>query len=476
LTQVVIFTGYNYPNSERVSIVNKTLGAFRAASALIQAGYTVKVIDHFYHLTVDEMVSAVRPHIGADTLWLGYSSTFLIGKEHDAKMVQLYLRVKNLTNAKIVYGGASVDEKDFDPRVDYYVSGYSDNSIVALTDYIAGKSDQLITKKINGSTLVDSKDYPEPTMDSLKTEWSKFDILPNEPLPLEFARGCIFKCKFCNYPLIGKRKGTYIRDMGQVREELIELWETKQVDTFYITDDTFNDDNDKMESFHKLFTSLPYKPKFSAFLRLDLIDRFPHQADLLLDAGIVGSFFGIETFNLKNARVIGKGLHPDRIKKRLSWVRDKWKGKANIGVGLILGLPYDDEVYYKELEEYIRSPDYPIDQTSFNPLYIKNPNDGTRYMSEFSINSEVYGYKFDEDGNWYNENGMTRAQAEKVAQYFSSIVPQKPADFQVITLLGLGIKLDDILKMTYNQLYAKYDLVALNNKRLTAYKNMIGVK
>ena len=475
MANVVIFTGFTYPNLTRVPIVNKTLGPYRVASALIRAGYTVKIIDNFQALTAKEAINAVYRHINKDTLWIGYSSTFMIGTTHNTKMEEVYSFIKKFADVKLVYGGASVNEKDFDPRVDYYVSGYSDNSIVALTDYIAGKTNSIISKKINGSTLIDSSDYPEPKMDSLRTEWSKFDILQNEPLPLEFARGCIFKCKFCNYPLIGKRKGTYIRDMNEIRDELIETWETKQVDTFYITDDTFNDDNDKMEQFHKLFTSLPFKPKFSAFLRLDLIDRFPHQAELLSEAGLVGAFFGVETFNLKSGRCIGKGLHPNKVKRRLSWVKDKWKDKTNIGVGLIIGLPYDDDAYFKELEDYVRSPDYPIDSTSFNPLWIKDPKDGKTYMSEFSLNSEIYGYKFDENGQWYNENGMTRAKAEKVAEYLSTIATNKPADFQVITLLGLGIKLDDILKMPYNQLYQKYDLASLNQKRINAYKSLLGV-
>ena len=30
-------------------------------------------------------------------------------------------------------------------------------------------------------------------------------------LGLETARGCIFKCAFCNFGLIGKEKGTYER-------------------------------------------------------------------------------------------------------------------------------------------------------------------------------------------------------------------------------------------------------------------------
>ena len=217
------------------------------------------------------------------------------------------------------------------------------------------------------------------------------------------------------------------------------------------------------------------KPKFAAFLRLDLIDRFPHQADLLSEAGIVGAFFGIETLNLKSGRVIGKGLHPDRVKKRLSWVKDKWKNKTNISAGLIIGLPYDDDAYFKELENYVKSPDYPIDNTSFNPLWIRDPKNNTRYMSEFSINSEVYGYKFDERGQWYNENGMTRAIAEKVSEHLSKIVPNKSENFQVITLLGLGIKLDDILKLSYNQLYHKYDLSSLNQKRINEYKSLLGI-
>lgn len=458
-----------------VPFLNKTLGPYRIASALLKVGYTVKVIDNLQVLSAKECMRVIDNHISKETLWIGYSSTFMVGKENDDKLLEVYEFIKKKTNAKIVYGGGGVDENDFDSKVDYYVSGYSDNSIIALTDYIAGKTNTIISKKVNGSTLIEASDYPEPKMSNLKTDWSKFDILPNEPLPLEFARGCIFKCKFCNYPLIGKRKGTYIRDMEEIRDELIETWESKGVDTFYVTDDTFNDDNDKMESFHKLFTSLPFKPKFAAFLRLDLIDRFPHQADLLSEAGIVGAFFGIETLNLKSGRVIGKGLHPDRVKKRLSWVKDKWKNKTNISAGLIIGLPYDDDAYFKELENYVKSPDYPIDNTSFNPLWIRDPKNNTRYMSEFSINSEVYGYKFDERGQWYNENGMTRAIAEKVSEHLSKIVPNKSENFQVITLLGLGIKLDDILKLSYNQLYHKYDLSSLNQKRINEYKSLLGI-
>jgi radical SAM superfamily enzyme YgiQ (UPF0313 family) len=265
--------------------------------------------------------------------------------------------------------------------------------------------------------------------------------------------------------------------MNEVRDELIKLWELRGIETFYITDDTFNDDNDKMEDFHKLFTSLPFKPKFASFLRIDLMDKFPHQADLLLEAGLVGAFFGVESFNHKSAKAIGKGLHPDKVKHRLSWVKEKWKGKANIGVGLILGLPYDDAKYFGELYDYVTSPDYPVDTTSFNPLWIANPKFGLNsYSSEFSLNPEIYGYSFGEDGKWIHDSGMTYEIAVNASLYFQSITSDrnKVSDFQVIQHMALGMELSDILSMTYNELYTKYNIPQLNKIKLDTYKKLIG--
>jgi hypothetical protein len=297
-------------------------------------------------------------------------------------------------------------------------------------------------------------------MDSINTFWhhDNFDLLPGEGIPLEFARGCIFKCKFCAYPLLGKKKGTYIRDMHQVRDELIELWETRGTESFYITDDTFNDDNDKMEEFHKLFTSLPFKPKFSAFLRLDLIDRFPHQADLLTEAGLVGAFFGVETLNHKSAKCIGKGLHPERVKKRLSMLRTKWKGKVNMSMGLIFGLPYDDDHYFNEVYEYITSPEYPVQTTSFNPLIMVDKRKGINlYSSEFTMNPEIYGYSFDEQGWVHKEQNLSFTKCQEIAKYFNDIKCNEDyvADFNVIQYLNLGIKLEDIMNLNYNHLDVK---------------------
>lgn len=495
MAHVIILTG-GIEQPEHIPRIRRHLGAYRVASAIESNGYSVVVIDYSQYMTAEEIISVLEKHVTQETLWFGYSSTFFYAQKNTfgvpltplEKMYQntdyekiktIYSFIKHNSNAKIVFGGAMALFPPADPLVDYYITGYADNVVVNLTNYLAGKESLLHpTENAVGTITLNDKDYPEPAMCDLKTRWQY--LLPGEPTPLEFARGCIFKCKFCNYPLIGKRKGTYIRDMQQVKEELIEQWETFGTDTYYITDDTFNDDNDKMEEFHKLFTSLPFKPKFSAFLRLDLMDRFPHQADLLSEAGIVGTFFGIETFNLKSGRSIGKGLNPDKVKSRLHWVADKWKGQANIGVGLIVGLPHDDEKYFKELYDYVNSSDYPAHFTTVNPLYIFDQRRGTGlYGSEFSLHPEVYGYKFDDNGKWYHEEQQIDFyRCLEVANIIGHSIShkQKIADFLMVMYLGMGVKKEDLLKYTEQEILTMYDFKQLNQNKLNLYKQMIGVK
>ena len=499
MADVIILSG-SEQKPETLPQIQRGLGAYRVASELKKQGYSAVVIDFIQYMNTEEIINAISKVLTRDTLWLGYSSSFFALKKNGGagltpleKMYQstpyrqitdIYDYVRTNSNAKIVFGGAFALLSHADPEVDYYVAGYGDVSSVDLTNYLAGKKDKLehfTQKEMDGKKciIIDSGKYPEPAMDTLQTFWHDDDInlLPAEGVPLEFARGCIFKCKFCSYPLLGKKKGTYIRDMEEVKDEMIKLWETRGTTAFYITDDTFNDDNDKMEAFHKMFTALPFKPKFSCFLRLDLIDRFPHQADLLVESGMIGNFFGIETLNHKSGKAIGKGLHPEKIKERLAWVRNKWKGKVNTGVAFIFGLPYDDHKYFQELWDYVHSPEYDVQYTSFNPLHIVNKTEGVNlYGSEFAMNPEIYGYSFNERGWVHKEQGLDYNQCIQIAESFDrSIYPSSSvSDFQMITYLNTGIALEDILKLTQLELAKKYDIPKLNDIRLTMYKQMIG--
>ena len=69
-----------------------------------------------------------------------------------------------------------------------------------------------------------------------------------DQLGLETARGCIFKCAFCNFGLIGKEKGTYERGTHSIVDELRRNWEEHGVFRYWVMDDIPNDTNYKLEA------------------------------------------------------------------------------------------------------------------------------------------------------------------------------------------------------------------------------------
>lgn len=482
--------------------IQRSLGPYRLATELESNGYSCFVLDYVIHFNLDEILSAIEPHLNGETLWVGFSSTFFWNDNFDSyttsKLDRMYYddpkfietlinRIKQKVNVKIVYGGAKAPYFLADKNIDYYVLGYADTSTVELTHHI--KNNKEIQKKdlvIDGhaSYIIDSANFPEPKMDSINTSWKNRNVLPSEGLPLELARGCIFKCKFCSYPLLGKKKGTYLRDPSYIKDEMIKNWELYGTQNYYITDDTFNDDNDKIESLHRVFTSLPFNPKFSCYLRVDLINKFPHQADLLTEMGMVGTYFGIETFQPDSAKSIGKGLHPNKVKDRLFLLREKWKEKVNIGAGFILGLPHDTIQYFDELIKWHMENDV-LQHAVFFPLTMFKRDKNSKleaYTSEFSLNPEVYGYNFPRPEQYvYWELEGTEfnfENCEQISNRFNSIVgaKNKVAEFQMISHLNLDIPIDDLYKLSQIELNRKYNIPLLNKNKITEYKTLIGLE
>jgi hypothetical protein len=486
MANCIILSGGIYTTPDMAKI-QRSLGPYRLSSTLEDNGYTTFVLDFINNFSLEEVKQVLSKHLH-DTLWVGFSSTFFWPKtDKDStfidrmyytshnEILELIQYIKQNSNAKLIYGGARAPYfMGNDKEIDYYVSGYADNSIINITDNIK-----------NGVEMeqhIDSSKYELPAMDNLKTYWwnKHYNVLPGEGLPIELARGCIFKCKFCSYPLLGKKKGTYLRDVEEIKDELIKTWEQTGTTNYYITDDTFNDDNDKIDALHKMFTSLPFKPKFSAYLRVDLINKYPHQADIFTDMGLIGTYFGLETMQPDSAKSIGKGLHPNKVKDRLYWLRDKWKNKVNIGAGFILGLPYDTEEYFNELLEWSLEEDNPIQQIQFYPLYLFNYPKGHRlvdYISEFSLNPEIYGYEF--DGNpidWelkcqdlsYKKCGMIANEFNKKRGPLNHF-----SEFQMITYLNMGVDLNDLYNLNTNRIIKKYNMELLNQQKINEYKSLL---
>lgn len=512
MANCIILSGGTW-NKDDWSKLQRSVGPYRIASALEDAGYTTFVFDYIINFTLEEIKQVLDQHLGDDTVWVGFSSTFFwfpdYGKTHgngdilklkemwwihEDKVSELlaYLKSKNV---KLVYGGTKAEFfLGQESAIDYYVMGLADTAVIALTDSIKHNDPALLPYKeehINNdgsvSWYIDCRHYPEPQMNQIRTHWWKphFNILPREAISIELARGCIFKCKFCTYPLLGKKKGTYLRDAMEIRDDLLRNYEAYGTTDYFITDDTVNDDTDKLIALRDAFATLPFKPRLTGFFRLDLINRWPEQAQILLDMGVVGVFFGIETLHPESAKSIGKGLHPDKVKKCLNWLaHDVWKGKVNIGGGIILGLPHDTMEYFEELREWAMDPMCPMHHIQFYPLHLNRVKDTDRrgmYVSEFNLHPDIYGYEFPGDDNYMlwqlPQQELSYTLTNQIAKEFNKqrSFTNKVAGFEMPKWLNLGIPIEDLYAMSSADIAVKYNIPALNQARLAEYKQLLGL-
>jgi hypothetical protein len=215
-------------------------------------------------------------------------------------------------------------------------------------------------------------------------------------LPIEISRGCIFKCKFCAFPLNGKSKGEWIKHHEILKDELIYNYETYGITKYIFADDTYNDSLDKItDLYENVFDKLPFKLNFTSYLRLDLMHRFPESVEVLQKSGLKSAMFGIETNNGESAKSIGKGLE---FQKQVEFIKKIKKNEFKeilTHSAFILGLPKDTKNSMESLKEFLLSDNNPLDEWVCRPLALNpvNYSQHKKYFSEFDLNFEKYGYK-----------------------------------------------------------------------------------
>lgn len=400
------------------------LGPHLLANELRRHGYTAMVLDYIEHWTLDEFDTAMKKFVGKNTRLIGFSLTWAyaglgsetkvgLGLYYDKdvsgntlignylvngnmnRMLSMVPRFNDTEPPKVMVGGskARTIEKMFDERVDHIMAGYSETQII---DVMEGKELPRIIDH-------DTKAHCEHTgydFAVAKTKWAKETFLSSDEIvPIECSRGCRFKCKFCNFPLIGmKHVAAYTKTKETFRDELLRNYENFGITKYSIQDDTFNDRIEKVRLFAEVVDSLPFDIKFWCYLRADMLVTQPEQKELLHQMGLCATWFGIETYCRKAGQVVGKGTDPEKIKEMLYDVREMWKGDVFIQQGYIVGLPHETKKDVAESVEWLSKDSCPVDSTLMIPLFIA-PKEVQKqyhinYLSEFDRTYQMYGYEF----------------------------------------------------------------------------------
>jgi len=420
----------------------RTLGAYRLATELRKYNYDVEVIDYLSFWKPQELLDYIDA--GPKPLWIGFSSTFMGPGKQEYKPGQRVYHDKITRfdddwgfweeikkRSPIVIGGSKAERMKWIYDADWIVNGYADIAIIALSDYISGKNNDLKFTTETIGTLYNKRisyecksincqeSYPVNDVTDIQTRFHETDFIqPNEVLPLEISRGCIFKCSFCAFPLNGKTKNDYVRPKEQIAEDIKLYQEQYKSNRYFFMDDTFNDTVEKMRMMKEVHDEVgPFD--FWAYGRLDLIASKPEMMDLVGQIGWKYFSFGVETFNRNAGKKIGKGADPNKLKECLKEFKEK-NPDSHILFEMIIGLPGETEESVHEAKQWFLDNSDLWEEVHFKSLSIDNQKFNV-WKSEMSLNPEKFGIKivnFKENNSglrWEHES-MSSSKANEISK------------------------------------------------------------
>lgn len=454
MANLILWNSLNDPVS-----LSRPVGPHQISQWLTKHGFSVKVIDFCSSMSTNDLVDITRKFIDNKTIAIGVSSTFWNsfnvetmttnsrfpqGSKYSAPLDPSWVtdgrqKIESLyPELKWLLGGAASQAISMNEWIPFH--GHSENEILKFLDEKSGKT------------------VPRDSFEIQSMDWSYGDglgIQPHEVLGIELGRGCQFKCGFCRYPLLGKKKNSYLRNFDLVKHELIQNYEKFGVTRYSYLDDTVNESSEKIEIMADIAQSLPFKLEWVGYGRLDLIGSNRSSIQLLKDSGLRSMFFGIETFHPIASKAIGKTWNGKHGKEFLLELRDIWGKEINYHTNFIIGLPGESK---SDIDSTIQwCIDNDISSWNMGSLNISTRQD-LLFKSEFDENYVTYGYKFPnpmDETYWENEHWTAATAAQKTKQVITdrnAMGKNRPADFFLASLAGLGYSIDELINTSVSTL------------------------
>lgn len=438
----------------------KTAGVYGIASHLRRQGFSVLVIDHCASYTLAGVKKIIDSN-ASDLLWVGISTTFFTTNFRESSpyhsewelseslffedwLVPLldetalpkkcdYTKIKR----DLIWGSPQINliadhcEKYSIPLIigGAWVTNILDGRLVNLhrnAHIITGRA-EVVTSNITHqlakdknskfSTVADNTDYDNIDFKINQYCWLPEDnILPDDWLPLQIARGCAFNCAYCDFNR--RNNVNSYRNSDSIREELIRNYETFGVTKYILMDDLYNDSKDKVRILHdEVWSQLPFKPEWTSYMRLDMIWADPASAEIIKQSGARLGSFGIETLHDRAGSKVGKGLGKKRILETLEHLKNTWGDDVLVHGYFMAGLPDEPEESILNTIEWAGKTPL-LDCVSWQPLWITPPahREFVIHKSPMSSDNTKYNISWLEDNlTWVNSQGVTFTRAVELA-------------------------------------------------------------
>ena len=296
----------------------RALWSHRVASFLRMNNWDAEVVDFTAFWKLEELQELVRSRTSTNTVMFCFGTAFLNPWSPYLNEFIGWLK-KEYPTIPIVVGGNNAMVTPAD-GVDYWVDSYGENAMLALCKHLIGtlgaplKTDITIPSK---KVIRGLQHYPSAPLDSYLVDYEARDFMMSWECPqIETARGCMFNCSYCNFPLLGQAKDVSV-SKEEFKRQMQTGYEKWGIKNWRVMDETFNDRPEKLRKYAEAVDELGYNPWICGFARGDLVVKHKEHWDTYIRLGFLGHSMGIETFNHAAGKLVRKGMDPDKLQQGL---------------------------------------------------------------------------------------------------------------------------------------------------------------
>jgi len=368
------------------------MGALELHKRIQQHGYQSTLIDWFTVWSPDKLTSAIQAWFGDEVNpVIAISTPFDITDVYKIKEVLAQARTR-YPNLKVIHGGS----RTYNPQIKDIDVFFLGRSMQVFDAWLKGTDLTVYTVNTDPLVLV-NKNFDQTVDTPVLPKLDDNDFLtPYDILGFEIGVGCKFNCTFCNYELRGA-KVTTLTDSYTLKQYFEEAHAKYGIRYFFAADDTPNETDDKLAILADAVDGLSFKPKITAYSRLDIITGRPQQLELYRRIQFDSLFFGIESFNNNASRLVRKKSDIGSVEQTLKDLRRLCPDTFTVG-GIIIGLNGDSESSIRSSLDRVVEQQL-LDSVQLYPLSISR----SRYITDPGYHSALDN---DPAGNGYPITGL----------------------------------------------------------------------
>jgi anaerobic magnesium-protoporphyrin IX monomethyl ester cyclase len=281
------------------------LGLVCIGGPLIDAGYTVKLIDHdAYGWSFKKLIEEVGK-FRADYVLLGHSGSTAA---HKTALKTIHEIRRSFPHIKIIYGGVYPSYADQSilreySDIDFIVRGEGEQTIVDLINAIENNDNLAtvdgITWRKGNQVIANRSRAPIQNLDAYRPGWELVDwplyrlFGFKRAAGLQFSRGCPLTCSYCGQWLFWKKWRH--RSPENIVEQLRILKDRYGVDYVWFADENFSADKESVRRLLELIVEADLNLSLNINMTAADVVRDADMIHLYKAAGIDYMVMGVES-------------------------------------------------------------------------------------------------------------------------------------------------------------------------------------